>query len=441
MLNNGASTEAQLVYGLVMFLSLVSSVLSLVVVVAVVLPLIREPEKRTPAASFNLYIVYLSLADALWMAVYVYKAIVFFCLPWEGTEDASEIGSRTAAVWRGSIGAGFCPVALAWIAAFVSHEVLKLLRNSKQRKRCGPPTLRRVALHGVVACAAGIAEYVLYAFWCPTLRRVALHGVVACAAGIAEYVLYAFWWVTGSDSFLIPYSIVFWGPFLYSLWVVFRIVREGLMRFGAGVGNRLNVLVVYFRRIVLVYVVVMGSTIFLALLAKDGVAGMDLGLVVYASGLVYSIEGWLNFAIIRTKPDVGKMIDDLFVGTACCCNHAGTSNDQPDVGKMIDDLFVGTACCCNHAGTSNDPATPVPNGRQTQLMTTLTEEESTIGREGGEEEAEDRREGNENNPARLSVQERVKSEFILGILEYLSDEEDDDDDDGGNGVNRNSQQP
>jgi len=386
MLNNGASTEAQLVYGLVMFLSVVSLVLSLVVVVAVVLPLIREPEKRTPAASFNLYIVYLSLADALWMAVYVYKAIVFFCLPWEGTEDASEIGSRTAAVWRGSIGAGFCPVALAWIAAFVSHEVLKLLRNSKQRKRCGPPTLRRVALHGVVACAAGIAEYVLYAFW----------------------------WVTGSDSFLIPYSIVFWGPFLYSLWVVFRIVREGLMRFGAGVGNRLNVLVVYFRRIVLVYVVVLGSTIFLALLAKDGVAGMDLGLVVYASGLVYSIEGWLNFAIIRTKPDVGKMIDDL---------------------------FVGTACCCNHAGTSNDPATPVPNGRQTQLMTTLTEEESTIGREGGEEEAEDRREGNENNPARLSVQERVKSEFILGILEYLSDEEDDDDDDGGNGVNRNSQQP
>eukprot|EP00534_Pseudo-nitzschia_fraudulenta_P016868 CAMPEP_0201252044 /NCGR_PEP_ID=MMETSP0852-20130820/66697_1 /ASSEMBLY_ACC=CAM_ASM_000632 /TAXON_ID=183588 /ORGANISM="Pseudo-nitzschia fraudulenta, Strain WWA7" /LENGTH=415 /DNA_ID=CAMNT_0047551717 /DNA_START=309 /DNA_END=1559 /DNA_ORIENTATION=- len=415
MLNNGASTEAQLVYGLVMFLSVVSLVLSLVVVVAVVLPLIREPEKRTPAASFNLYIVYLSLADALWMAVYVYKAIVFFCLPWEGTEDASEIGSRTAAVWRGSIGAGFCPVALAWIAAFVSHEVLKLLRNSKQRKRCGPPTLRRVALHGVVACAAGIRNS-KQRKRCgpPTLRRVALHGVVACAAGIAEYVLYAFWWVTGSDSFLIPYSIVFWGPFLYSLWVVFRIVREGLMRFGAGVGNRLNVLVVYFRRIVLVYVVVLGSTIFLALLAKDGVAGMDLGLVVYASGLVYSIEGWLNFAIIRTKPDVGKMIDDL---------------------------FVGTACCCNHAGTSNDPATPVPNGRQTQLMTTLTEEESTIGREGGEEEAEDRREGNENNPARLSVQERVKSEFILGILEYLSDEEDDDDDDGGNGVNRNSQQP
>jgi len=257
-----------------------------------------------------------------------------------------------------------------WTVPLVGREILELLRNSKQRKRCKPPTLRRVALHGTVACAAGIA---------------------VCVLGFP----YELW---GMEWLLLPIGLIMLAPVLWTLWIVFRIFREGLMRFGAGVGNRLRVLVVYFGRIVLVYSIMMGCLVISHALYQRKVAGVDEGVVTVVSGFILGIQGWVNFAVIRTKPDVGKMIGDLVAGTAC---HCGGSNQTGSNG---------------HATSSE------PTGRQTEQTTTTQTED------GGAEddEAEGRERIGNNGGVRLSVYELVSRRFIDGIEDYLSGEEDDD---------------
>ena len=136
----------------------------------------------------------------------------------------------------------------------------------------------------------------------------------------------------------------------------------------------------YFTRIVLVYCVMVGCMVIAGVLSLAKVAGMDHGVVLLASGFRFGIQGWANFAVIWTKPGVGKTIRDLFVGTAC---RRGGSNQS---------------------GSNGHATSAEPTGRQTEPTT--QGDGGTAIREGAEDDEAKGGEGNgDNRGARPSVQE------------------------------------
>ena len=101
------------------------------------------------------------------------------------------------------------------------------------------------------------------------------------------------------------------------------------MRVGAHVGDRLRILVVYFERIILVYCVVLISMLLLQeIVASDSVFQ---ALIFIAFAILWGMQGWVSFAIILTKPDIGKMVQDLFIGKLCYQKQAVTNDDTIEV--------------------------------------------------------------------------------------------------------------
>eukprot|EP00534_Pseudo-nitzschia_fraudulenta_P018901 CAMPEP_0201277592 /NCGR_PEP_ID=MMETSP0853-20130426/59634_1 /ASSEMBLY_ACC=CAM_ASM_000640 /TAXON_ID=183588 /ORGANISM="Pseudo-nitzschia fraudulenta, Strain WWA7" /LENGTH=444 /DNA_ID=CAMNT_0047585773 /DNA_START=385 /DNA_END=1720 /DNA_ORIENTATION=+ len=328
----------------------VSVALSLLVVVSILLTLALEPKKRTRAMSFNLYLVFLSAGDLCMAAMLANTFAPFYRLELDGTEDFREVVKMTAfkgfdgpSVLVLLVGANTMPI----VAAFVCHEILKLLRNSKQRKRCKPPTLRTAALHGVLS-------------------------IVAVPAG-------------GVCTF-------------YPLWVAYRVfVREKLLRAGAGVGNRLRVLSVYFGRIVVVYslgFLVMGIVMCFVFVGDSAPAT-----ITFSISFVWGFQGWVSFGIIMTKPDVKKMVCDLLTGRLFRCRN----RQEPERANETSVATRPVSGWSSHpgGGNNNDDGSgggPVP-GHENQNQTGLRD-------------------------------------FIDGIEDYLSENEDDGNnagDGGGNG--------
>ena len=337
----------------VIFLFLVSAVFSLLVVSAIGLQLLLDPEKRTRANSFNVYLIFLSSADLIGTGVGVFMWQPFYSLEWDGTESLSAMLGRTfyTGPYHWSLISSALIVTITEVlVACICHEILKLLRNSKQRRRCKPPALRKAFVQGFVACAAGVVNAVVM-YYSTNRKR----------------------------DFLIVLSMLA-VPIVYSLWVVFRIVREGLIRTGAQVGNRLRVLVVYFARIILVYCVMMCCMGIVIVLAMYKVGGYDLFFATYTGTVLGGLQGWINFAVVVTKPDVRKMVLDLLTG------------------RMFHN-------------NSNRP-TSISNNRGERDLVSIPER--TTRDSGGV--AGERANSKRNH-------EQVSSEFIVGIVDYLSDDE------------------
>ena len=354
----------------------VSIFLSLVVIVAIALPLLRDPQKRTAAASFNLYLVVLSLADLLKAVENVYRyGHVLYYIQSEGMEESLGGTLKHAeGSWDWPI-VFFVNGVMFWMVGFICHEILGLLRNSKQRKRCKPPSLRKVMLQAIVAFAAGVFGAAM------------LHS--------ASQVI----WITG----LFITNV----PVFYSWWVAFKVFREGLMKVGANVGNRLQVLVVYFLRIMLVYNVVLYLMI-IAMAYSLAVGGKNsVDLVEHICDVVWGFQGWVSFAAILNKPDVGKMVRDLFDGMLRCFRN---QNDETN--------HEATAVATTVAIRKTEKERTQHNNNEGEV-----EHQPHLAEIEAENADEQNQETEDNREARLSV------EFINGILDYLSDDEDDDNED------------
>jgi len=362
----------------------VSALLSLTTIVAIATPLVLHREKRTEAASFNLYILILSLADFVKIVPFVYACIGNYGIEWEGTEDVSAVLRGLLKVyvedmhWDGPL--HWCVNGIMfWMVAFISHEIFRLLRNSKQRKRCKPPSLRTVAIHATVASVAGICG--------------AVTGWFVEFGGIQER--WAWELLVWSGS-----SATVWAPLIYSLWVACRVWKLGLMRTRANVGGRLRVLVVYFVRILLVYCGVLASIeiskVVLHYLVNDyGVPDADVSPGWWICNIVWGYQGWLSFAVMVTKPDVGKMVCDLWTGKLCRRNPAATKDE-----------------------TAGD--TPPATSAETERTTHESEREDGF-RTDDEPEPLSRRERNDR------LQKKISVAFIAGVVNYLSDDEEEED--------------
>ena len=352
-----------------------SFVLSLVTIVAIALPLILHRKRRTDAASFNVYIIFLSIADICKCVPGIYGCILNFrVIEWDGTEDFFVIVYKIVQTymdrihWDSQVEA-FSHTSMFWLSAFISKEIFTLLRKSKERKRCKPPSLRTVMKQGMVTAVAGIIAAIL--------NTVLQHGDIQ-----KIWIRLTITWV--------GYIFAYFGPMAYSIGVTCRIWKLGLMMVKANVGDRLRVLVKYFVRIILVYCVSLAFVTIGEALFWTGILDYPQFFMIYlfTCDYVWGFQGWLSFTAMLLKPDVAKMVRDLFT-----CNvwyDTGQDGSTTTFSMRMSKRIEGSI----------------------QLFTNMkfkSEEEENDIQNDDEHGCKERR------------KERIARVFISGVVDYLSD--------------------
>jgi len=273
--------------------SSIAVVLSLATVLALTLPLI-EKKKRSRSSTYNLYLVFLSIPDCIYNCFLVYLFARF--------EKYTEKSEPTPNGEFPLIAHPFdlalfsaCAAASLYTNAIIAYEILKLLRNSKKRKRSKAPTMRMATKQAACSYLIGVTVYLVDDragdfFKGDTLPQWAKHWIV--------YPIY--------------FVVAIFAPMLYLLWVCFRIYWEKLVGdVRSKAGKRLTVLVRYFSRIIIVYVCIWLPA---AILYNfQWFASYNPGLYYYKACIMYAVQVWVSFGLSLSKPDVRKNFKDLLM--------------------------------------------------------------------------------------------------------------------------------
>jgi len=299
--------------------SCVTILLCITIILAMLFPLL-EKEKRARASAYNLYLVFLAIPDLVFniFLVYLFSTYKKWVTIYDSTTatDNQQQQLVTAEVEDSSSSSGsssskrvdhpfdqalfmMCVTAHLYMNLFISYEILKLLRNSKLRKRSKPPTLRRATSQAVCAYTLGVIIFVLDYF-----------------AG--EYLLRLPLWIIGPIYFGIQSGL----PISYVMWVCFRIWYEQLLSHDAG--RRLKLLVIYFSIIILYVFILFPVAILYILLSLPSILNIHIFLYLLAC-LLYAIQSWFSFGLAMTKPDVRLEVFRLFALKPCrrMCSFGG----------------------------------------------------------------------------------------------------------------------
>jgi len=217
-----------------------------------------------------------------------------------------------------------CATTNLYTGAVILHEILKVLRDSKRCRRSDPPSLKRAAYQAAGVYALGATVFFVRLFADDHLRE-ALYGF---------WVLWAVVWLAI--------------PFLYVLWVCFRIYYERLLELelqSAGnaddAGRGLRVLAMYFMRIIV-------ANVWVFPMAVQFCFGVTCpGLLHFAASFLCTIQVWVSFALSLTKPDVRKNVLDLLALRYCRRGggtRAGDGDDNRHSGET--DATEDSQNCC-----------------------------------------------------------------------------------------------
>jgi len=285
------------------FVSSVAAFFSLATILAMTLPLLKR-RRRKRASTYNLYLVFLAIPDLMYNLFLVYLFSTYNTV----FEELDEFGNIRKYKWVAVLHLGevpwmdhpfdlalfaTCAAANLYMNAIIALEILKLLRNSKRRKRSKAPTLTK-------ACIQALCTY-----------------TIGALIFVADYFndnlkdILPTWLIT---LIYLPIAILI--PIIILLWVCFRIYWEGLIGdTRTKAGKRLTILIRYFTRIIVVYICIwLPAVIFYTAQFYDEVKE---GLYYFIACTLYAMSAWANFGLSLTKPDVRKNFYDLFTGKVC----------------------------------------------------------------------------------------------------------------------------
>jgi len=265
--------------------SCVAAFLSLSTILAMTLPLLKK-RRRKKASTYNLYLVFLSVPDLIYNIFLVWLFVEFDRLTCaRGATGMPRIDHP----WDLALFVGIA-VASLYINATIAFEILKLLRNSKKRKRSKAPSLKKALIQAGCFYMLGL-----------TMGYVDYFGGDYLKDNWPKWVIVLFLW-----------NLAVGFPIFYMIYVCIQIWREQLLgERGTKAGKRLSVLVWYFARLVFVYIgIFLPASILYSLQWESG--------VYYWWGcLLYSLQVWVSFTFALTKPDVRKNVIDLYTFKAC----------------------------------------------------------------------------------------------------------------------------
>ncbi len=269
------------------FVSSISAFFSLATILAMTLPLLKK-RRRKRASTYNLYLVFLAIPDLIYNLFLVYlfatyeqwlAYIVPGNVPWiDHPFDLALFAT--------------CAAANLYMNAIIAMEILKLLRNSKRRKRSKAPSLKKASFQALATYTVGATIFTVDYFG-DGIAEVLPNSVIAC--------------------FYFPLTIGI--PIAILLWVCLRIYWEKLIGdVRTKAGKRLTILIRYFTRIIVVYICIwLPASI---LYTAQFIGEEQKGSLYYVACILYALAAWANFVLSLTKPDVRRNFYELFTGKA-----------------------------------------------------------------------------------------------------------------------------
>mmetsp|Transcript_8291 Transcript_8291/g.17244 ORF Transcript_8291/g.17244 Transcript_8291/m.17244 type:complete len:423 (-) Transcript_8291:2062-3330(-) len=277
----------------------VSVLFALLLIVAIARPLLLEPKRRTPAMSCNVYILFLAAIDLVLSLVnsYVLGLGPFFFIDWDGTEDWIDITTGLdrfgMEIFWDDIIQWWSVGSMFFLIAIICDVILRLLRNSKMRRKSRPPTLQRAMFHGMASFAVGVFGGSI--------------GFVTENVDMKPWKLLAVRWTSG--------VIIIGLPVFYCLWVSFCVYKEELAVVNAKLGGRLRYLLLYFCRIILLYCIVLFTLITFGIGRYGRSEHQEL--VWMVTYIVWGFQGWVSFPFLISKPDLFNFVCVLFPCKQC----------------------------------------------------------------------------------------------------------------------------
>ena len=274
--------------------------LSLILMVSMTLPLLSK-SRRKQYSTYNLYLAYLSVPDFV-----VYTYVVHLILTRHDSNFFPLMDDDGTIQWMFEDNRFDHNVYAMYVAAnlytnaFLINECYLLLRDSANVRRHAPPSIRRVTNHAIIAYSMGIFAFVL--------------EVIVSELNLEDnkkwFVVYEV--ICYLIFVIVPLSV------LGILW--FKIHQEGLVKSTISMyQGRLKVLVTYFTRIVVTYLVCSGIGTVSYMVYWSTLQEINVAKVLcYVAFLFFSgLQATANFILSLTKPDARQFVVNLFVGDYC----------------------------------------------------------------------------------------------------------------------------
>jgi len=340
------NTQAfKLTYGSQLVLSLITLVFLLVFTISLLRPLVMKglkcksenvPSERTPSAaassqpysSYNLYLVYLLSSDVVYNIFFVWQCSSAFAgqtykLDWNGISEAYTTDVHTVVV--------ICSTANVCMNAVIAFEVFKFLENSFELVRDPAPTRRRVTLQAigvyVYSCVVTFTYTIAWNHYIKTEQTE--------KSNIAKRIGF---------PLLLLCTVI--GPFVFLIYICIMIWKRGYIK---TTDHHYKHLAIYFLRIIVVFILFWVPVAIMAMLKNTpteiGYGSGTINIPMYvdesAPPLLAIIHIMISLQAIATvcmalfKPDVQKMVMDLFITCSCCgcCCYDDNNNNQVDNGS------------------------------------------------------------------------------------------------------------
>lgn len=304
-------------------ISSIAIVLNVFLMASMTMPLLI-PSQRKEYSTYNIYLVFLILPD---IAVCIY--VIHLILTRHNRDFYPLIEEDGTIEWMFENNRFDHNMFAMYVSSnlytndFLIYECYMLLKHSSQARRHKPPSILRVTKQAMVAYAMGMCAFVLEVIF----EDLDPDRLVA-------YILYQ------ASTYLVfaatPLLI------LLALWI--KIHREGLTKATSSMFHgRLRVLVNYFARIVLTYLVCSGiGTVSYMIYWTTNHAITQKKVFCYLGFLfLVGAQTMMNFVLALTKPDARTYAWNLV--TCGCCVFSKDKSDEETVPETeTPDPFLGS---------------------------------------------------------------------------------------------------
>mmetsp|Transcript_464 Transcript_464/g.858 ORF Transcript_464/g.858 Transcript_464/m.858 type:complete len:338 (-) Transcript_464:293-1306(-) len=269
-----------------------------IVVLAILLPLVLQPQRTSRLAAFNLYLVIVSVAHIVYVSVLIAKwRTLGAAIPWNGNEDWYKISEAMAdevisIKWFSPV-AYLSSVTITWSLTCMVQLIYKVLKNCKKFKKYEYPSFKEVTFHGLVSLFfAVVAALLMLLLELKTVKR----GVV--------------WTIWIIDN------LILWLPIVVCLVIGLLGTTKHRLTSIPHLTNEVKILLTSLLYIVFTNFV--GVAISVALSGFAARVASNTPVLywrsAYAADVFWGLSALANCYYIGQKVDVKKMIRDLFNG-------------------------------------------------------------------------------------------------------------------------------
>ena len=184
----------------------------------------RQRQQQLRFNAYDLYVVFLAIPDMIfcsWILALYTRYAKGHTTPVLGLLGLVSPTNWAEMIFWGSAVIGFCTTTNLYLNALIANEIFTLLKNSNERRRCNPPTLRKATFKIVIVYSIAFLYFIIIGSMGHRFRNNK--------------------WSTFFLVFFYTMEIIL--PTSYLVYVCITIWRQGLMK---SLGGQLKALVLFF---------------------------------------------------------------------------------------------------------------------------------------------------------------------------------------------------